>query len=356
VPQVGPEDVFIFFYAGHGWWRSDGPTTDEFDSDPVKDNDVAKDDQGRLLKFDERVGVNGAFWMTGQTDDAILTALSALPATTKKVLIFEMCYANGNCRGNADPSLLPNSQVFTSSSEGEATPIANDFAQALETSLLDVDVDDGFGDADVDLDNHVTANEWLATASARYSTMPSGNCPSAGGGPERAIAVDFNDTRNPLAPGAAGDGKLGGPGCGPCSDPDFGDAPENNMVCSGAARNYGTTIAFGGPRYNEWIAQYLGPADPPNVEIGKTDAETDGQPGCGADEGGVPARARARARQLKRGAPKEDDRGVDGEGSALTGHLRTRSLAVGLTASRPWLSPGTSAATPRSRSSHRSGR
>lgn len=289
--NMDDDDVILFIYSGHGVVVSDqappDPAADELAQlDPELDNDDSRDNLNRRKKFDESISVLPFSKSALARDDQLYEVLRTLPIGATKLFVFGMCHAAGECRGANDPDGVTNAAVIASVCEGCVHPAGWHWELALEQGLFDTDAN-GFAEADVDHNNEITIQEWFAASQIAFSGHPQ-LClaPPPGALP---IAVGLGSPQLPRTDLQGPPKNRGVNGCGVCSDPDFGDAPDNGMVCQGPTgfhpRYYQTTDANNGPRYNEWISQWLGPMMADSTAA--TDAEMDGQPSCSANGDGI---------------------------------------------------------------------
>lgn len=290
----GPNDVVLFMYGGHGGTVADvdadeTPGTDPgcIIVDPFFGSRVIDDNDNERL-VDGVIGLSGLFhnWKKNcRTDDDVMVALSALPATCTKIVIVDSCHAFEHALGTRDSDSLGEIAVMASSAEGCTQRVFEGYnwIARLSDALFDLAPKDGFADADADHDGKVSVAEWAAAAGVNpfYSVHMTN--------PNRNVLNGFlNWGRVPLHHRSLSNGDMGFEGTGVCSPPDFGDAPDDGMPCEGPSgvqpRNYRTTLKNDGPRYDEWSLQWLGPiVDGWSL----TDAEEDGQPACGADGDGA---------------------------------------------------------------------
>lgn len=195
-----------------------------------------------------------------------------------------MCHANENCKGAEDSDALTNTAVMNSINEAVGHAIDHGWPTALSEVLFDTDAD-GFAQADANKNGDVTVAEWFDAAQGEYARTAI-LCSNLEGAADRPPFTNINNEKNPPGP-AGGGGKQGFEGHGVCSQHDFGDAPDNGMVCPGPSgsqpRYYYTSLSNDGPRYNEWVLQWLGPIE---GEGPATDGEPDGDPTCGANSDG----------------------------------------------------------------------
>jgi hypothetical protein len=284
--NVRPGDVALFSFCGRGGITRDDEDDDDDErrSDPVLENDRNADDAGRVRRVDGTLGLGRDPKDTlHATDDEVMEALAELPDLSTKVAVFDTCYANEHCGGLRDSDQVSGIVVLNATPEAPAAPgtAGGTWTTALSRVLFDLD-GDGAAQADFNRDSQVTVAEWFAAAAAAAG---------AGAilcrGASEPVLVAMNTRQRPRPPAAAGVGQ-GFDGSGVCSEPDFGDAPDNGMLCAGptgvSPRNYGTTRATNGPLYHEWTLQWLGPSGDGRP---LTDGEADGQPSCGADGDGA---------------------------------------------------------------------
>jgi len=271
---IDADDVAIFYYGGHGGIRSsfsmdEAPPPVE-QEDPVKDNDKNRDNALRAMYVDGIIGTQDEADWDSASDDAVKSALSALAAGRTLVAIFDMCHANENCGGYNDPNALANTVVMNSINEAQGHVIDHGWPTSLSRVLFDTDAD-GFAQADADTNGEVTVAEWFTAAKGQYSRTPH-KCNTLEGAANRPPFKNINNEKTPPGPPGGGDEKQGRDGHGCCSKSDYGDAPDNDQVCFGVVRNYGS------PEYNEWEQQWLGPI----INGERTDSENSPQPDCSA--------------------------------------------------------------------------
>jgi len=263
---IDDDDVAFFYYSGHGGpvgqaaFDMDG---DETQNNPLKDNDKVRDRRNRHRNPEGSIGKTGeAGWKYMlSTDDNIKEALSTnLPAGATLIAVFDMCNADEMCKGTRDPDTRPHTAILNSICEADGNP-DSEWSFHLVLGLYDSD-EDGYADAAGE-DDEVDAGEWWAWANTTGYPRTGILCHNLEGEFDRPIARSFigNMTRPPET--YTGGAKKGYDGCGVCSDPDFGDAPDH-VECLGPSgmreRFYQSDLSGiqNPPRYNEWRFQWLG--------------------------------------------------------------------------------------------------
>lgn len=262
VAGIDGDDVAIFYYAGHGGIRADAGMDETLFTDPIENDNKRKVDEV-MGKFNAKDRfIDPVF------DDEIKNRLGILPESTTLIAIFHMCKAHGNALGTSDCSQLTNTAVLTACSEGDGT--IGTWTRSLIKGMFDGADANLFADADANGNGELTAQElFIWTDTEDPKTLFSSNLIGAS---DRAVCNNLNNEQ--IFPGAGGGAiKRGEVGSGNCSDPDFGDAPDNGQNCLGKPRFYRTLLSNDGPRYNEWTLQRLG---------SNVDSEIDGQPNCSA--------------------------------------------------------------------------
>jgi hypothetical protein len=146
---VAADDVFLFFYSGHGDWDSDEGHTDE--QAPAID------------EYDE------SFWPAGLAhyyDDILTTDLLKpnFDAAASKVVVLDACYSGGLWNGNdqlvpqGDLERVPKTALGASVPEDETSPASSDWARALIRGATKIA---GVAPADANGDRAITVKEWF---------------------------------------------------------------------------------------------------------------------------------------------------------------------------------------------------
>jgi hypothetical protein len=145
-----PSDTLIWYYSGHGGWRSD-----QTDRDETAPGSFAVD------RYDETMGMlNGD---KSLADDELAQAFMSISDTGASVVtILDMCYAGGFIGGALDLNRVSGLTFFASSTETEDSyryenEAYSIFTQGLISGLLDTG-------ADRDGDGMLLTGEWFTFA------------------------------------------------------------------------------------------------------------------------------------------------------------------------------------------------
>jgi hypothetical protein len=158
--NIGPNDIFIFYYSGHAtYWSGD-------------------ERPPGLNIYDE--GLYATNVPKGLTDNDLSAYLnkSNVSPTADKMVILDCCYSGGFWNGSevsprfGDLEKIPRIALLASTRENTSSPAGSDFTNWLVRGMTKSPPLTGKAPADANNDGAVKAKEWFDYAAGRVPTGP----------------------------------------------------------------------------------------------------------------------------------------------------------------------------------------
>lgn len=156
---LGANDVYLFFYSGHGSWTNLPP--------PIDNNEVVPKPPCAVDSCDEMLAPFGG---SEKWDDDIANAFLNFPASAIKIVVLDCCFSGGFWGGcdEGDLEKVSNISLGASVPEDWYSPASSAWARALIAGATKAP--NGSAPADLNGDGAITLAEWFSYAQSQVPT------------------------------------------------------------------------------------------------------------------------------------------------------------------------------------------